>query len=263
MQTIWKVVGASVLGASHLKSNTPCQDANAYTLLENGLLVIAVSDGAGSAPCSDQGSSLAVQAAASHLYRALTTSIPETRRKWGELLYQTFTHTRQAVLDLALQGGRDPREFACTLTLLIADHEWLITGQLGDGLAVVQTADGALHAAAAPQRGEYADSTFFLTSPNAEEKFWGEVLYQGADLPPVTALAVMTDGLTNLAIEKASGEPHAPFFAPLLGFPARMDNHAAALAELSAFLNTDRINSRTDDDKTLVLAARPGTPPVE
>ncbi len=257
MHTIWNVVGTSIPGASHFKSLLPCQDANAYLLLENGLLIIAVSDGAGSAPHSEQGSFAAVQAATRHLYNELTNAIPETHRQWGQLLLQTFNVTRQAVLDLGQPGGRDPREFACTLTLLIADHEWLVTGQLGDGLAVARTEDGALHLIAEPQRGEYADTTYFLTGSDAGDKFWGRVYRQGLDLPPVTALAAMTDGLTNLALDKSTSQPHPPFFEPLLNFPATVTNHSYAVDELNTFLASDRINARTDDDKTLVLAARP------
>lgn len=63
----WKVVGASVRGASHLRSGLPNQDAIGWNPKpgEPGPLVIAVSDGHGSNRCfrSDVGATLAVQSA--------------------------------------------------------------------------------------------------------------------------------------------------------------------------------------------------------
>ena len=44
----WSVVGASVIGASHLSRAVTCQDAHSYRALRRGALAIAVADGAGS-----------------------------------------------------------------------------------------------------------------------------------------------------------------------------------------------------------------------
>ena len=45
----WRVVGAVVQGASHARRDQPCQDWQDHRCLSGGGLVIAVSDGAGSA----------------------------------------------------------------------------------------------------------------------------------------------------------------------------------------------------------------------
>lgn len=258
MNTLWNAVGASVRGTSHLKSGVPCQDACAYMVTESGVLLAAVSDGAGSAELAHIGAQQAVDAAVQALYGELTERIPETHRRWGRLLYDSFSRARNAVLELAGDEPGEARRYAATLSIVVADHEWLATGQLGDGLSVVRTADGALHTVGEPQRGEYAGSTYFLTEDGAPETFYGRVYLQGADIAPVLSLAIMTDGLTGLALDRSTGLPHPPFFTPLLQVPAGIEHHDGALADLQAFLASERVNGRTDDDKTLLLAGRPG-----
>lgn len=254
MSASWNAVGASVRGTSHLKTALPCQDACAYMTLPSGIWIAAVSDGAGSAARADLGAQQAVNQAIYALRSHLEREIPESDQEWFDLLANAFEHTRASVLDLPAMEGGDTRDYACTLTLVIASPEWLVTGQIGDGLVVAEDENGVLHVAAEPQRGEYADATFFLTQQEAPELFSGRVRRLGQDLPPVSALAVMTDGLIHLAIDRTTKTPHGPFFRPLMRVPSALDSSENALAGLIDFLTSERINQRTTDDKTLVLA---------
>ncbi|MXZ91455.1 MAG: protein phosphatase 2C domain-containing protein [Chloroflexi bacterium] len=55
----WRVALATAAGASHLRDRIPNQDAAAYRLVEIGdsqVVIVAVADGAGSAPRSQEGS---------------------------------------------------------------------------------------------------------------------------------------------------------------------------------------------------------------
>ena len=60
----WRTAYASVIGTSHTKTGSPCQDAGGCTVVKavDGaeVLVAAVSDGAGTASRSEAGSALAV-----------------------------------------------------------------------------------------------------------------------------------------------------------------------------------------------------------
>ncbi len=246
------------MGTSHHKNGSPCQDAHAYKMLENSVLLIAVADGAGSAARSDEGAQCAVRTTISTLENALAQHTPENKDEWQELLTQAFSDAQQAIFALAEAEGAPPRVFASTLTLVIANHAWLVTGQIGDGIVVAQTDEGDLFAASTPQHGEYANETNFITMEGALEIVEGRVYPQG-----VRALAAMTDGLLRLVIDVTTGQPHAPFFTPLLAFPAKVTEQAQAAAQLCAFLDSPRVNARTDDDKTIVLAARAATPPPE
>jgi hypothetical protein len=72
--------------------------------------------------------------------------------------------------------------------------------------------------------------------------------------PPAQALAMISDGLIRLAMNLPENVPHSPFFQPLLAFAAAAKNEVEAQEQLAAFLASERVCARTDDDKTLVLA---------
>jgi hypothetical protein len=66
-------------------------------------------------------------------------------------------------------------------------------------------------------------------------------------------IAVCTDGVAHLAIRYSDQTPHPGFFVPLFDFAQAPGSSESELEEL---LNSDRVNERTDDDKTLVIAVR-------
>lgn len=243
----WQVVGASVQGLSHEKLGQPCQDAQAHRLLPGGVLLVALADGAGSAGRSDEGARCAVEAALT----GLATGLEDDVADWEALVYDAFIQARRALLDLAEAAEESPREFAATLTCTVAGDR-LVVGQLGDGAVVARCEDGELLAVTQLQRGEYANETNFLTQNDALE----QVQVFSVD-GPVQALAVMSDGLIRLALRLPENEPHAPFFQPLFAFAGSVDGCAEQAAEqLAAFLDSERVRLRTDDDKALVLAVR-------
>lgn len=253
---MWNLLSASVTGTSHTRNNTPCQDAHRWTLMDRGTLLIATADGAGSAERSQAGATLAVEVAIAFLEGALTTHMPDDESGWERLLTEAFKQARAAIFALADADGLPARSFACTLTLVIADDIWLVTGQIGDGVVVAQTLTGELITVAPPQRGEYANETHFLVADDALTNFDGRIYRQHETIEALTALAVMTDGLLRLALDVTDHQPHAPFFTPLLNFVATHPDPKEARDQLHAFLASPRVNARTDDDKTLVLAAR-------
>jgi hypothetical protein len=255
--TGWRVAGASVAGTAHERAGIGCQDAHRWKVLPNGCLVIAVADGAGSATCAEEGAHLAVDAAGAYLDGALRGDIPDNEHGWHEVIQRTLDAARAALVAHAA-GARQPlRDYAATLTVVVATDDTLAVGQVGDGIAVAEGADG-LMLAAAPQRGEYANEVALLTSPQAVEDATIAAI-------PMTArtVAVTTDGLLRLVVRLPSHEPHAPFFRPLFAFLDETADLATAGDELARFLSSARVTERTDDDKTLVIAARAVIAPRE
>src|SRR5438876_7437042 len=53
--SVWRRLGASVIGSGHISRGVECQDAHGVAELPDGTLVIAVADGAGSARRSAEG----------------------------------------------------------------------------------------------------------------------------------------------------------------------------------------------------------------
>jgi hypothetical protein len=247
----WRVIGASVTGASHLKHDLPCQDYQASRLLpcgEGQALLIALADGAGSAKNADLGAQLAVEAALQSLESSLTTSEPSSLN-FEVSMRLAFDAAQQVLFDQAKGDEIPVRSLATTLTCVAAVDGFITIGQLGDGSVIVRTDEDELLAVTRPQRGEYANETFFLVQEDALENLQVQVLHY-----PVQGLAVLSDGLMRLALQMPANIPHRPFFKPLFSFAISAEDMDAAAGQLASFLSSERVSERTDDDKSLVLA---------
>ena len=247
----WKFAAASVIGTSHLKNeHGSCQDSHlcAYYQAPNTLVAV-VSDGAGSASHSEIGSTLAC----SLVHREIVQA-PEDHLFTRTFALSTLELLRAALRSEAAQAGLRVREFACTLLVAIVGNERAAFWQIGDGAICFRKAtDEGLHYAFWPAKGEYANVTEFVTDENASE----ELSFDEGALC-ICDLAVFSDGLERLALDFRAGEVHEPFFSALFPYLyRRQEGHLVDLEEqMKAFLDSDRVNSRTDDDKTLVLATR-------
>jgi len=153
----------------------------------------------------------------------------------------------------AADQGAEPRELASTLILLAAGSAAVACAQVGDGAAIAAAVDNgnALVGLTAPATGEYINETTFLISPggveSAQVRLWrGQPAF----------VAMISDGLQNLALKMPGGEPHEPFFRPLLNFVRETEDAGCRRERLAALLSSPRVRSRADDDLTLLVAAR-------
>ncbi|MEI6044310.1 MAG: PP2C family serine/threonine-protein phosphatase [Chloroflexota bacterium] len=274
----WRVIGASVRGTSHVATDRACEDAHAYLELENGILLLAVADGAGSASRAREGSQEAVKAIIVTLGHSLHSSAPQSEAAWKTLLEAGLRETRVALeelakaeettpessaegdsFDIAAEKGYHPRkkprknllrEFATTLLVAVVTPEWLAVAQIGDGFVVSQQSDLTIHNLTIPEYGTYLNETFFLT----QEDYLAHVQYAVvAKTEEVRGIALLTDGLELLAMDLANKVAHSPFFVPILEAATQT---SFTQTDLETFLNSERVCSRTDDDKTLLLAVQ-------
>lgn len=256
-QTAWRVAGASVQGTSHEADGTPCQDAHAYAELQNGTLLIAIADGAGSAKHSEEGAERAVSQCISELSTLLKSEAPGDRQTWKPLVTRAVEAAREELVSHARARQISVRDLACTLICAIVTDDQLVFGQVGDGAVVSQDDSGFVHTVIAPSRGEYANETSFIVEADALDTM-NVAWFSGR----TQALFLTTDGLLRLLFALPSYTPHAPFFGAMMRFVGSADAHTETSeieANLAKFLESDRVNARTDDDKTLVIALRYGT----
>ena len=235
----WQVVGATVAGRSHRTAGKGNEDALAVGALPGGGHVLALADGAGSAAQAAEGAQLVVSAAVELVLANSAVG--------ASLLLEVVTDLRRLLAVKARSSRLPPRQFASTLLLALVDGARVSALQLGDGAIVVQDEDGWSRLTA-PQRGEYASETSFLTSPGAHRR--AKVVSRPLD--GVRSLSLLTDGLEPLALDIAGDRPFAPFFDPLAGF-ARSGGSEEDLRE---FLQSDRVQARAHDDLSLILAVR-------
>jgi hypothetical protein len=230
----WRAVGASVVGSGHRARGVGCEDACAVAVADDGALLIVVADGAGSAAEAALGARVAVASALEALRR-------------GADVGDALLVARAAVEDVAGAAGRPVGALAATVLATRVTAESLETAQVGDGALVVRRG-GAYEVPAPDDKGEYLNETCFLTSDG-----WRAAMRR-ATVPAegIDGVAAMTDGLQLLAFDLGSGAPHAPFFEPFLAFAAE----GGPVEQLEEFLGSARVGERTDDDVTLVVAAR-------
>jgi len=248
----WRVVGVSLRGASHLKTDQPCQDVHAFERLPDGTLLASVADGAGTAALAEVGAGIAVKAAMKELGERLEQDalVNAPEEIWRGLLHDAMRAALGAVEREAAARGAAARDLACTLSIAVARPAMAAGAQIGDGAVVLADGEGSILALLRPVAGEYLNETTFLISPGALDQI--QFAWRAGE---ISRIALLTDGLQMLALKAANGEPHTPFFAPLFSFVAAAQDEAKSRASLADFLGSDRVQSRADDDLTLLLAA--------
>jgi hypothetical protein len=253
-------VGASVIGSAHGTSGAPCQDAHMSAILhaeEGPVLAIAVGDGAGSCARSDVGSRVACDAAIAAIGRPLGrrahvgTITRDDVERW-------ILSAQAAVSERALEDDAPLREYRTTMLLAVIGRRRAVYAQIGDGAIVVGSAAAGTDAIVFspvfwPENGEYANTTYFMTDPESLTHLQIKVAQQAPD-----EVAILSDGLQMLALSYRDRTAHAPFFQAMFGSvrQARKSSIPAMGGSLEAFLGSEQVLARTDDDKTLVLATR-------
>ena len=247
--TRWRSIAAKAVGSSHVQSATPCQDAFAVTETNDGVCAVAVADGAGSAQFSALGANRAVEAAISSLWNEQELDHGDARR-WNDAIERAFAAAREDILQLALDEGSEPRQFAATLQVVLLGDSVYGYGRIGDGATVGRAADDVFAIAPRPEN-VFVNETHFLTTEDVRPLIiFGE--------RRISECAVFTDGLQHLALQLAEWAPHRKFFSPLFDFARTNEDVSSATEQLEAYLRSDRIDTRTDDDRTLVIAVRNG-----
>ncbi|MEM9089046.1 MAG: PP2C family serine/threonine-protein phosphatase [Cyanobacteria bacterium P01_F01_bin.53] len=266
----WRAIARSAIGSRHQEHHQPCQDYGVVTVAapkskrdRHGVIIGVVADGAGSARHADVGAKLAVNTTAKYLV-ASETWLQQRQRSWQdwsqspseELFQKVFTlavkKSQAKLTQQASAQGCQPDDLACTLLAFVATPDWIAAMQIGDGFLVVrygQSQDN-YHLLFEPDRGEFANQTTFVTATDALTS----MQIRTVDNPP-RFIAAATDGIERVALRLRDWTPFPPFFKPLEEYLEETPNPETDDAYLMSFLTSERLNQKTDDDKTLVLCS--------
>lgn len=246
----WNWAAASRRGVAHARCGEARQDA--FRIVPppdgGGHLSIVVCDGAGSASHGGAGAAVAAwtlaSCARSWLAAARRLPDPDGAACWVLL-------ARERILRAAARRKLDARDFATTVVAAVSDGSSTLTIHVGDGAVAARNSAGAWIALSWPEQGEYASMTRFLTDDGALS-----LRIERHDFA-IDRLAVMSDGLERLALDFRAGQPHAGFLDPMaepLAVRGGRGHDLLLSRSLATYLDGDRVNQRTDDDKTLVMA---------
>lgn len=257
----WVYGFASVKGTSHEKAVHPCQDSCICETAKNKegkiILIAIASDGAGSSEYGDIGARLLC-----NILKKEIMDFLEGGSYLGDITRETaagwIERFREEVFAIAVDRGRSLRDFACTLLAAIVGLPEAVYFQIGDGAIVVFSQDSqeGFRCIFWPQRGEYANTTCFATDKDALKRHLLFKREEGEG--EIINIGIFTDGIQQLALHYESRTPFVGFFKPLfrgLHSLSRKSTEEINIL-LEAFLKSEKVNSRTDDDKTLIIAAR-------
>jgi Protein phosphatase 2C len=247
----WKAMVYSAMGTRHEQRNQPCQDYGSYRV-EGVYLLGAVADGAGSAKYSEVGAQIAVESAldaiAIQLHEHSASSYEDMKQAAPALFAQVFDELLSALNQATEEIGCDLKDLGCTLLAFVAAPDWVAAMQVGDGFMVVRSGEKESYDLLfEPDKGEFINETIFVTTDRAVESL--RVCVQPSDRPFICAA---TDGLERVAVRLHDWYPHAPFFAPFEACLRQLPTQAERDLYLKTFLESDRLNAKTDDDKTLL-----------
>lgn len=251
---MWKVIRASVVGTSHVAAGTDCQDScfadTLKTRFGEEVLIALVSDGAGSAKEGAAGAELACEVAMASIASSVVKAERFEPSEDGPV--EWVKDVRRAIYERAEDASLAARDFACTLLGAVVGLNRSVFFQIGDGSMVTFT-PSALGVVFWPDNGEYANMTRFVSDEDALDHL--QVCVTGAS---VEELAMFSDGVQRLALSFEQKTAHGPFFEPMLAVLRRTAPEGCEEldSQLARFLGSEKVNERTDDDKTLILATR-------
>jgi serine/threonine protein phosphatase PrpC len=253
----WKVVARSSRGVMHQQHKLGCQDFAGYKKLldHSSILVGAVADGAGSARFSEIGSQQAVESAVKFFKELVEESGTEEfgqQPPSEERAKEWFTNLQHQVLEnfrqISQRESYSCDDLACTLLVFIATPDWMAAMQTGDGFIVARYPEGDYELLFRPDKGEYINETTFVTSKAAIDDMQVKVIEK-----ELSFICVATDGLERVA-HLRGWKPYKPFFQPLEDYLTNAEDPEQESEYLEQFLDSEQLNQRTNDDKTILLA---------
>lgn len=273
-QDNWTVVGASVIGNSHISMGLPCQDNNKYIYLKNGWGIAITSDGAGSAKHSEIGSRIVVERGIHYFQSVIEqkhwtgNNVLPTEAEWTSIAYTTLKAIRTDLENFAVIKNLELGSLSATIIVVIHSPSGFLTTHVGDGRAGYKDDTGEWKSLIAPHKGEEANQTIFLTSD-----FWSIPYYVMSSVMvpeshvvkchPV-AFTLMSDGCEhtawqcNLRNEKTGvfydpNKPFDRFFNPLVSDLSNNTMNDLKTRWIKFISHGNESFKKEPDDKTMIL----------
>lgn len=239
---MWKMVQCAVQGRSHSKTDTPCQDKT-FALIKNGVNVIALADGAGSAKLSHFG--------AERITHFICSDFSENFDGYfvsedGAFVKKILVSKMAAELEaLSKELGCAVKELASTLLLAAVKENRFILSHIGDGV-IGYLKDNDLKIASQPENGEFTNTTVFTTS---EDILATMKLIKG-NVGDIQGFVLMSDG-TEASLYNKREKKLADVLKKIMGLCSVILPEKIEEQLLSSFESV--LKQATTDDCSIVL----------
>jgi len=242
------IVGASVIGSSHLKSGQPCEDAFSYT--QNGnMFAIAVSDGVGNTKFGGIGSNECVISIIDKVNQYFEShKFSEKKFSSKCFIVKLVRVGRNSLQLLANNNGCSINEYACTLILVIGTKESINVAHIGDGGVVAKRNGIHLELISAPNATEYANTVYPITM-----KGWEKKIQYSFNVKNVNCISAFTDGCQSMTLKKKNNKysVFSNFYNPFFEYFEKLTVLEKGIRDLTELLKL-KLSNYSDDDKTFV-----------
>ncbi|MBF0120755.1 MAG: protein phosphatase 2C domain-containing protein [Desulfobacterales bacterium] len=207
MRSLIKVAGEAVIGRSHERCGTPCQDKYyTWRSKDKKWAGIALSDGAGSSTYSQIAAEFAVNSIIPFVYEHFNYFYKNPSNA-GKQIVEFLLNVLSKI---AKENKLMLNDMACTLLFVLIlrkkDFIHYLAGHIGDGTIFFER-DKNVEVLSEPERGEYANTTIFLTSKNSESKLR---IYSGILRRPA-GFMIMSDGTAETLYIKRVKSPNQAY----------------------------------------------------
>ncbi len=242
---MWHFFNYEVIGRGHEQRNIPCQDKT-YKFEYNGVSVISLADGAGSAEMSHYGASRISEFVCKELaenfdaYYNDNDGINVKKRIIKVLLNELD--------DLSQELKCDIKNLASTMLFVAVKEDAFIIGHIGDGI-IGYMKNQELKVATYPCNGEFANTTVFVTSENAITSFQ---LLKGKRNNIINGFVMFSDG-TGASFYDKKQKRIINSVKKLINLVRVSDS--TTINKLIIDLFNDSIRNNTLDDCSIVIMA--------
>ncbi len=244
--SFWKTAGIAAQGTSHIKKNMPCQDAVA-AYVKNGVSVIALADGAGSASHSDQGANLV----ATQICKYLVSNFNKIYKteEVSDITTEIVEYLNKKLVTLSKKLNCELKDLSSTLQfVVIKEDKQCIIGHIGDGCIVGSDDQEEWRIISSEAKTSAANETEFVTSATSKNTMR---MFKGEIDETSTAFVLMSDGSERGLIDY--NDPTNPTVANGIGVMCKWMRSISYSDFMSALESTlvNQLTTVTSDDCSL------------
>ena len=243
---MWTFIEHAEQGRGHIANSVPCQDKTC-SIEKNGVNVIALADGAGSARLSHYGAEAVCRGVCEYLCDNFDYIFQNENAK--EISENLVDHMLSSMAPLVQELKCDIKDLSSTILTVATKADKYILAHCGDGV-IGYVKNDEVKVASRPANGEFANQTFFVTSRNASLALR---LAKG-QLNGIRAFVAISDG-SEASLYSKSGHYFSTIIQKIIDNATYMPLDTVKQGVVDLFKNAV-IKKTTDDCSIAILVNR-------